>query len=82
MSGFATPQVRYEVAKLDQTALHFTPDMSFQKRNSYYTPMTKKFSGYAQQPYKLKGKKFPEFLTRSEEPHEFKTARTLTKSQS
>ena len=44
--------------------------------------MTKKFMGYAQQPYKVKGKKFPQFLTKSEDPHQFKTNRTLTKSQS
>lgn len=30
-SGFATPQDRYEEAKKDDTALHYTPNLSFHK---------------------------------------------------
>lgn len=81
-SGFATPQDRYEAAKLDDTALHFTPNLSYHKQNSYYTPMTRKFIGYAQLPYKIKSRKMPQFLSNADEQHVFKNQRKLLKSYS
>lgn len=53
-SGFASHKVRYLEAAKDPALLHFAPDLTFTRDNSYHTPMPDKFSGYAQYPYHIK----------------------------
>ena len=82
-TGFVTPKERYEAAKLDKTALHYAPDLTFRKENSYYTPITRKFIGYAQQPYKIKGRNISAHLDNPDHSHKFKnSAPSLKKSHS
>lgn len=79
-TGFVAPKDRYEASKQDITALHFAPNQNLDKKNPYYTPTTRKFIGYAQQPYLIKGRKISQHLSDPNKPHTFKSTGYLKKS--
>ena len=58
-SGFVGHKARYRDSKDDPSVMPNVPD--FSPDTPYYTPMTRKFLGYAQQPYQLKPK-MPKYL--------------------
>lgn len=61
-TGFASAKNRHDVGSRDHSALHYTPISTFRVRRFSYTPMTSKFIGYNQLPYKLKNREMPEYL--------------------
>lgn len=45
------------------------PNFEQNKENTLYTPFTRKFLGYFQYPYRVRGRKDPDYLNDPNQPH-------------